>query len=256
MASALGGDDSGGDVALMHEHWVDREVTGTIMPMYVSEPAGSPSAGVIILEEIFGVNANIRAIADLVASLGYVAVAPNLFHRTDPNFDAPYDAEGMAKGIAAAGATKLPDLVADLTSAGAYLRERLGDDAKIGTWGFCFGGSVAFLSATLPFVRCAVSFYGGQIAKSPHPSRPPMIAIAAQVRAPILFAFGGKDEHISADDHAVIRKALDARAKPYEFVVFENEDHGFFRSGPDANDGARAVWPLVRDFFAKNLALP
>jgi carboxymethylenebutenolidase len=254
MASALGGDDSHGDVALMNEHWVEREVTGSTMPMYVSEPAGSPSAGVIVIEEIFGVNANMRAIADLVASLGYLAVAPNLFHRTDPQFDAPYDSEGMAKGVAAAGATKLPDLVADLTAAGAYLRERLGEDARIGTWGFCFGGSVAFLSATLPFVRCAVSFYGGQIARSAHASRPPMIVMAAQVRARILFAFGGKDEHITPDDHAVIRKALDARAKPYEFVVFENEGHGFFRSGPDANAGARVAWPLVRDFFAKNLA--
>jgi carboxymethylenebutenolidase len=238
----------------MKSHWIERLVTGSPMPTYVSEPDGTPKAGVIVIQEIFGVNAYMRNLTDLVASLGYLAVAPNFFHRTDPNFDAPYAPEGFAKGALAAGAVKFPDLVADLTSAGAYLRERLGEDAKIGTWGFCFGGSVAFLSATLPFVSAAVSFYGGQIAKSPVAARPPMIDIASQVRAPIFFAFGGTDEHIPAEDHAIIRKALDARGKSYEFHVLETEGHGFFREGPDANAGARRIWPLVRDFLAKNLS--
>jgi carboxymethylenebutenolidase len=186
--------------------------------------------------------------------IGYLAVAPNLFHRTDPQFEAGYNPEGIAKGVAAASAVTFPEIVADLTSAGAYLRERLGAYAKIGTWGFCFGGSVAFLSATLPFVSCAVSFYGGQIARSPIPERPPMIDAAAQVRAPIFFAFGANDEHITPDDHAKIRKALDARGKSYAFHVARSEGHGFFRFGPDANPGAREVWPLVREFLAKHLA--
>jgi carboxymethylenebutenolidase len=238
----------------MKSHWIEREVTGSLMPTYVSEPDGTPTAGVIVIQEIFGVNSYMQHLTDVVAGLGYLAVAPNLFHRTDPHFDAPYAPEGFAKGSAAAGAVRFPDLVADLTSAGAYLRERLGEDAKIGTWGFCFGGSVAFLSATLPFVSAAVSFYGGQIAKSPIAARPPMIEIAAQVRAPIFFAFGAKDEHIPPEDHAVIRKALDARGKSYEFHVLETEGHGFFRQGPDANEGSRTIWPLVREFLASNLA--
>jgi carboxymethylenebutenolidase len=238
----------------MKSHWIERDVTGSTMPLYVSEPDGAPAAGVIVIEEIFGVNATIRSLADLVASLGYLAVAPNLFHRTDPQFEAGYNPEGIAKGVAAASAVTFPEIVADLTSAGAYLRERLGAYAKIGTWGFCFGGSVAFLSATLPFVSCAVSFYGGQIARSPIPERPPMIDAAAQVRAPIFFAFGANDEHITPDDHAKIRKALDARGKSYAFHVARSEGHGFFRFGPDANPGAREVWPLVREFLAKHLA--
>jgi carboxymethylenebutenolidase len=237
----------------MQSHWIERDVTGSTMPAYVAEPEGTPKSGVIIIEEIFGVNETIRAIADLVAREGYLAVAPNFFHRTDPNFDAGHDEAGIAKGFAAASAVKFPDLVADLTAAGAYLRERLGTEARIGTWGFCFGGSVAFLSATLPFTQCAVSFYGGQIASSPVPGRPPMIEIAAQLRAPVFFAFGGQDQHITADEHAKIRKALDARGKPYVFHVFPTEGHGFFRDGPDANEGARSVWPMVKSFLTKYL---
>lgn len=237
----------------MKTHWIEREVTGSTMPSYVAEPAGTAKSGVIVIEEIFGVDASIRSITELVAREGYLAIAPNILHRTDPHFEAAHDNDGIAKGFAAASAVKFPDLVADLTSAGAYLRERLGAEARIGTWGFCFGGSVAFLSATLPFVQCAVSFYGGQIASSHVADRPPMLEIAAQVRAPVFFAFGGQDEHIPADAHAKIRKALDARGKPYVFHVFESEGHGFFRNGPDANDGARAAWPLVKQFLAKYL---
>jgi len=238
----------------METHWIERDVTGTTMPVYVAEPAGTPKAGVIVIEEIFGVNSKIQKLTELAASEGYLAVAPNILHRAEPYFEVPYDEEGRAKGFAAASAMKLTDMVADVTSAGAYLRERLGESAEIGTWGFCFGGSVAFLSATLPFVRCAVSFYGGQIARSPIPDRPAMIEMAAQVRAPILFAFGGKDDHIPADDHAKIRKELDARAKVYEFYVYPSEGHGFFREGPEGNEGARRVWPLVQSFFKKYLA--
>jgi len=237
----------------MKSHWVERDVTGSVMPVYVVEPDAAPKAAVIVIEEIFGVNPPMRALTELVAGEGYLAIAPNILHRAEPYFEAAYDDEGRAKGFAAASSVTLPDLVADLTAAGAYLRERLGTEANIGTWGFCFGGSVAFLSATLPFVRCAVSFYGGQIARSPVPSRPPLIEIAGQVRAPIFFAFGGKDEGITPDDHAKIRKGLDGRGKPYEFHVFPTEGHAFFRNGPDSNEGSREAWPLVQAFFAKHL---
>jgi dienelactone hydrolase len=147
------------------------------MPTYVSQPDATPRGAVLILQEIFGVNAGIQSLTDLVASVGYLGIAPALFHRTDPHFDATHDEAGFAKGRAAAGAVDLQQIVADLTAAGAYAHQQLGSDAKVGTWGFCFGGSIAFLSATLPFVGAAVSFYGGQIASSPAPTRPPMLVM-------------------------------------------------------------------------------
>jgi carboxymethylenebutenolidase len=142
----------------------------------------------------------------------------------------------------------------DIEAAVAYVRERLGADAKIATWGFCFGGSIALLSATLSGIDGAVSFYGGQIVQSPVPNRPPVLSVVPEVKAPLFFAFGGLDQHISPSDHAAIRSAFDANEKPYEFHVYPNEDHGFFRQGPGGNPGSQAVWPLVQRFLEERLA--
>jgi carboxymethylenebutenolidase len=237
----------------MNNFWVDLEVTGEAMPTYVSQPDATPRGAVLILQEIFGVNAGIQSLTDLVASVGYLGIAPALFHRTDPHFDATHDEAGFAKGRAAAGAVDLQQIVADLTAAGAYAHQQLGSDAKVGTWGFCFGGSIAFLSATLPFVGAAVSFYGGQIASSPAPTRPPMLVMAPHLTAPLLFAFGGKDPYIPQSEIDTIAHRLDELAKPYELHVYPEEDHGFFRHGPLGNDGSRDVWRHVKTFLAANL---
>jgi len=238
----------------MKTHWIEREVTGSSMRAYVAEPRGVPKAGVIVLQEIYGVNDFVRTIAEGVAREGYLAIAPDLYHRTDPGLDLSRP-EGQERGIAAAFATTLPQIVADLTASGAYLSERLGPEAQIGTWGFCFGGSIAFISATLPFVRCAVSFYGGSIARSPVPDRPAWIEQAREVRAPIFFAFGGADEHIPPEDRETIRKALDGRGKHYEMHVPEGEGHAFFRLGSESNAGSREIWPRVQAFLARYLIL-
>jgi len=106
----------------------------------------------------------------------------------------------------------------------------------------------------LPFVAAAVSFYGGQIARSSVPTRPPMIELTPQIQAPLLLAFGGRDASISGDDVAAIRTALEEHGKRFELLVYPDEDHAFFRAGPDANDGARAVWPSVRTFLSEHLS--
>ena len=220
----------------MKTHWIEREVTGSSMRAYVAEPRGVPKAGVIVLQEIYGVNDFVRTIAEGVAREGYLAIAPDLYHRTDPGLDLSRP-EGQERGIAAAFATTLPQIVADLTASGAYLSERLGPEAQIGTWG------------------CAVSFYGGSIARSPVPDRPAWIEQAREVRAPIFFAFGGADEHIPPEDRETIRKALDGRGKHYEMHVLEGEGHAFFRLGSESNAGSREIWPRVQAFLARYLIL-
>ena len=238
----------------MPTHWIERDVTGETMPCYVAEPAAAPRGGVVVIQEIFGVNADMQRIGDLVADEGYLAIVPALFHRTDPNFAASHDEAGFAKGRAAAGAIDQQQLVADLTAAADYLHERLGAEAKVATWGFCFGGSIAFMSATLPFVTAAVSFYGAQIAKSPAPNRPALVTMTPQIHAPLLLAFGGRDPYIPAEDVEVIREALDEYHKGFDLLVYADEDHGFFREGPAGTPGAADVWQRVRAFFASHLA--
>ena len=238
----------------MQTEWTELAVTGETMPAYVAVPDGAPRGGVIVIQEIFGVNADIRGIAELVASAGYLAIAPAIFHRTDPHFEAAHDDAGFAKGRAAAGALDLAQIGADLTASADFLRERLGEGPKIATWGFCFGGSVAYYSATLPFVAAAVSFYGGQIAHAAGPSRPPLVTLTPQIQAPLLLVFGGRDPHITPDDVEVVRQALEEHERIFDLRVYADEDHGFFREGPDANAGSRDVWPRVQQFLATHLS--
>lgn len=174
---------------------ISIDVDGAAMPAYAirAETPGVP--GVIVLQEIFGVDAGIKAIADLVATLGYGVVAPNIFHRTHPDLDAPHDAAGTALGRAAAGAVTVEGLRADLVAAVRYLRLEC-EAPRVATWGFCFGGSVAFLSATLEEIDAAVSFYGGQIATSPFPGLPPLLERTGDLVAPLFFAFGGSAAHV------------------------------------------------------------
>jgi carboxymethylenebutenolidase len=237
----------------MQSEWTDLAVTGEMMPAYAAGPEGAPRGGVIVIQEIFGVNADMRHIADSLAGAGYLAVVPAMFHRTDPHLEATHDDAGFAKGRAAAGAVDLAQIGADLTASAGFLHERLGDTRKIGTWGFCFGGSVAYYSATLPFVGAAVSFYGGQIAQSAGPSRPALVTLTPQVQAPLLLAFGGRDPHIPAQDVEVVREALEEHERIFDLRVYAEEDHGFFRAGPEANAGSRDVWPRVQAFFAAHL---
>ncbi|MGP6159130.1 MAG: dienelactone hydrolase family protein [Vulcanimicrobiaceae bacterium] len=233
--------------------WVEIPVEGSIMPSYLAVPEGEGKRGaVVVIQEIFGVNEDIRKLTELVASAGYDALAPAVFHRVDPYFDATHDEAGFAKGRAAASATSRESLSHDLGSAMEWMRRRDDHNGKIATWGFCFGGSVAFFSATLPDVAAAVSFYGAQTVRA-RDGGPGFITLAPQVHAPLFFAFGGKDENIPAADRAVIRQALDDNRKPYVMRVFEEEDHGFFRAGPEGNAGSRSVWPEVQAFLATHL---
>jgi carboxymethylenebutenolidase len=218
------------------------------MPAYVARPDADRAPAVIVLQEIFGVNDDMRALADLVASAGYLAVAPALFHRTDPAFEAAHDEAGYAKGRAAREATQPETLIADLEATVAWLRAQPQFEGGIATWGFCFGGSVAFLSATLPSVDAAVSFYGGQIAGGPRY----IDAFADKLRAPIFFAFGGKDQFITPEAIHEIEQRLTASGKSFELRVYEHEDHGFFREGPAGNAGSADVWPRVRAFLAEH----
>ncbi len=226
------------------------------MKGYLARPDGdAPCPAVIVFQEIFGVDESLRRIADLLASSGYAAVVPALFHRSDPDFLAQHDDDGRKRGLAAAAA-ETPELMeADLRATIAWLQKQPFCNGAIGTWGFCWGGTVAYLSATLDGVSAVCSFYGGQIGKSRFPGAPPMIERTNAIKAPILLSFGGKDDSIPADEIAKIKAALDDAGKTYELHVYPDEGHGYFRSyvGQNATPGSREVWPIVQAFFSKHL---
>ncbi len=241
------------------------DVAGSPMPAYLARPDESGARpAVIVLQEIFGVNTEVKRITDLVAGAGYVGLAINYYHRTHPELDEPYTQAGLQAGFAAAAQVSRATLRADLTAAIDFLnRQDFVRFGHVAAWGFCFGGSVAFLSAALEGIDAAVCFYGGSIA-APFPSgEPEGLADAADVKAPLLLAFGGKDAYIPAEAVERIRQTLTAAHKRFEIQVYPDQDHAFFRDSGSQLEGGHAndrtphdvadAWDRVQAFLQEHL---
>jgi carboxymethylenebutenolidase len=237
---------------------VSLKVDGSAMPSFLARPdSAQPASAVILLQEIFGVNAEMRRITELVAQAGYVGLAINYYHRTDPNLDVPYNEEGIAKGRAAASKVTRETIEADLNAALDWLGAQ--DFVRynhVATWGFCFGGSMAFFSAMLRGVSGAIVFYGGQIGKPLHSGGVPLIDEVDRVRAPLLLCFGGKDQSIPLDEVDRIERSLRDKNKRFSLHVYPEQGHGFFRQSsremqnPDVAD----AWDRVQNFLRAVLA--
>jgi carboxymethylenebutenolidase len=233
-------------------------VDGTAMPCYLARlEGGDPKPAVIVLQEIFGVNREVKRIADLFASAGYVALAPNYYYRTHPTLNEPYTPEGLQSGFAAAGRVTRANLRADIGGAIAWLNSQtFVVKDKIATCGFCYGGTVAFLSATMPGVTAAIAFYGGAIANQMASGEPEALVDSSDVRAPILLFFGGQDDYIPASAVERIDRRLTDAGKEHEVVVYPNVGHAFFReSSAKLNSHEVAdAWSRVQSFLKAELA--
>jgi len=216
------------------------------MDLYVSRPAeGGHGAGIIVVQEIWGVNGHIRDVADRFARLGYLAVAPDVFHRTAPKFEAPYT---EMSGYPHANAMTAEGVRADLTAAHAYVLSQLSEDAPVASVGFCVGGRLAFqANAWLP-LAASVSFYGGGIAQS-------ALGLVPELHGPSLLIWGGKDKHITSEHRRQVVDALHAAEKPFVHLLFDQADHGFFcdqRASYD-KEAAADAWGLVVKFLDARL---
>src|SRR5579862_10028731 len=129
---------------------------------YRADPAGTPKGGMVVVQEIFGVNHHIRAVCDRLAALGYVAVAPAVFDRFVRNFETGYTPDEIAHARSYLGNLNWDNMVHDMAAAAGDLK----DVGPKGVIGFCMGGTAAFLAACrIPGLSAAVSYYGGMIAK-------------------------------------------------------------------------------------------
>lgn len=247
----------------VHSTQLHIDVDGAPMPAYLARPdaASGPHAAVIILQEIFGVNREVKRIADLVASAGYVALAPNYYHRTHPELNEPYTDEGLQRGFAAAGQVSRESLRKDVAACIEWLNQQdFCKPGKVATWGFCFGGAVAFVTAVLPGLKGAVCFYGGSIASEMPSGEPEGLADVAQINIPLLLVYGGSDQWINSAAIERTRQALEAAGKSFEIQVYPDESHAFFRGSSDhlgTSSHSAAVadaWNLVQAFFKKIFA--
>lgn len=218
---------------------------GFELPAYVARPDQAPRAAVVVLQEIFGVNSHIRAIADGYAQHGYLAVAPDLFHRVRAGVELGYAAADVEQGRmlkAAAEALPAPGVLADVAAAIAHGARHGG--GKVGVVGYCWGGLVVWRSAcSLPGLSAAVAYYGGGMTVGDEPARQP--------RCPVMCHFGEQD-------HAIPIAGVQAfaRAQPSVEVHVYPAQHGFNCDQRASFDAPSAVLALQRTqaFLARHLA--
>jgi carboxymethylenebutenolidase len=160
---------------------------------YVAEPEAPARSGIVVIQEIFGVNSHIRSVADDYAGQGFLAIAPALFDRVQPDLELKYDSTDSTRGMQAARQIGLDAALLDVAAAIQYASQVSGI-TKVGVLGFCWGGTLAWLSATRLNPAAAVGYYGGQIAKH-----------AAEIpTCPVMLHFGAKDRHIDSAERETI----------------------------------------------------
>jgi carboxymethylenebutenolidase len=183
---------------------------GFELSAYVAKPAGTPKGGLVVVQEIFGVNDHIKRVADGFATDGFLAIAPELFERIHPGIVLGYSENEIKVGIDMKGKSATEKALADIAAA----RDHVKGAGKTGVIGYCWGGFLSWVSATrLPGFAAAVSYYGGGIGT----------VAEEQPRCPVLMHFGEKDHAIPLTD---VEKVRAAHPKGVEIHVYP-AGHGF-----------------------------
>lgn len=235
-----------------------RTSAGETMGAYLALPeGGGPAPAVIVWMEIFGVNEHVRDMTRRFAAEGYVAIAPDFFHRTGPGIQLDYNDEGFAEGFKHLHALEADQMIADARDAVAYLKSRddvIGD--RIGVTGYCIGGHMTYLTACETDVVAAAAYYGGGIAAPEGPGgAPPTLSRTSKIAGRILCFFGGKDALIPADQVAAVKSALAAAGTDHAVHVYADADHGFNcdRRGTYHAASASDAWQKTTALFAAKL---
>ena len=229
--------------------WVTVRLGMDTYQAYLAAPEQGSHPGIIVLQEIFGVNEHIRGVAEKLANEGYACLAPDLFWRQQPMLTSGYSPEDIEAGRKIRGKVDENRLVGDLRGAYQTLRNRPEcGGKKIGTVGFCFGGLISYLSAAKLDPACAVAYYGGGIANH--------LNEFYGVRNPILFHFGGKDTSIPMDQVEKIKETAGMSKADWELHVYPEAGHGFncdMRASFHA-PSAKEAWFRTLAFFQRHLA--
>jgi carboxymethylenebutenolidase len=201
----------------VQSHWIDIPANGDSFPGYLSLPKGGKGPGVVIIQEIFGVNAHIRSVADRYAAAGYVALAPDIFWRVEPRVELSYDGADRQKAMEIYGKLDVTHAISDVTATAVALRARPEVTGKVAAVGYCLGGRLAYLSTAQGAFDIAVAYYGGGIQNE--------LEMADKIKVPMQFHYGALDAHIpSAAVDLVKQRFADKDAQLY---LYPNADHGF-----------------------------
>ena len=213
---------------------------------YVARPEGTPKAAILVIQEIFGVNAGIRRKCDKFAEDGYLAVAPDLFYRLEPGIELDPDiAPEMDRAMELFGKYNPDEGVRDIKATIHFIRREMGVE-KVGCVGYCLGGKLAYMAAVRTDIDASVGYYGVMIDQ--------MVNEAKAIANPLLL-------HIPTDDHFVDKAAQKAMHEGLDHHPkatlhdYEGLDHGFATEFGDRRDedGAQLADKRTDAFFAKHL---
>lgn len=193
----------------MGDHVTLRAADGHELDAYVARPTGEPLAGLVVVQEIFGVNQHIRSVADGYARDGFLAVAPALFDRIERGVGLGYEGADMQRAMSFIPRLDVEKSLADVAAAIQFAQNETG--AKVGVIGYCYGGTIAWLAATRLHLP-AVGYYGGRTANYAEEA----------LSAPVMLHFGSQDTHIPAEEVNKIQAA-----HPEVEVYWYDAGHGF-----------------------------
>ena len=211
---------------------------GQTIGAYLALPDGQPRGGVVVIQEIFGVNEHIRDVCDRLAGEGYAAIAPAIFDRLQKGFQSGYSPEEIETARALVAHLDIDDCMKDVEAA----QKKASEYGKVGIVGFCLGGSIAFLGATRLSGMSAASGYYGRLTQQFADEKP---------KCPVQLHYGAEDEAIPPENYEDVRR----RRPDAEFYLYENAGHGFncdMRPSYEPN-AAKLAWSRTLELFEANL---
>jgi carboxymethylenebutenolidase len=211
---------------------------------------------VIVIQEIFGVNAHIRDVVDRLASQGFVAIAPAIYQRLAPGFEAGYTPEDVIIGREYKNQTKASELLSDIQATIEYLYSLPQvKQTGVGAIGFCFGGHVTYLTATLPDIKATASFYGAGITNWCPGEKQPTITRTKDIQGTIYTFFGLEDASIPPEQIEAIEAELTKHQIKHQVFRYPGADHGFFcdRRASYNQKAALDAWHKVLNLFTDSL---
>ena len=203
---------------------------GHKLSAYRAEPAGKPKGGLVVAMEIFGVNSHVRGVADGYAADGYLVIAPALFDRVQPSYEAGYSQDEIQKGIGFIQKINLDDTMKDISAA----VQNIASAGKTGIVGYCWGGTVSWKAASdVAGLACAIPYYGGGV--------PGLIGL--KPKCPVLFHWGETDQSIPLE-----------KAKEFA-AAHRDQTHYFYPAGHGFNCDARAAYDAASAAQARRRTL-
>lgn len=226
---------------------------------YLAQPVEQGSyPGIVVIQEIFGVNAHIRDVTERIAKEGYVAIAPAIYQRFAPGFETGYTSEDIKIGKTYKQQTKASELLSDIQATIDYLKNQPQvKQNAFGCIGFCFGGHVAYLAATLPAIKATASFYGAGITTETPGGGSSTITRTPEINGTLYAFFGMEDASIPGEQVNQIETELEKYQVAHRVFRYDGAEHGFFcdRRASYSPGAAADAWEQVKQLFKSELVV-